>query len=387
MLNNNKGQEFLVSIIILTYGAEKYIKKCLNSVLVQTYSNIEIIVIDNNSSDETVEIIQDLNIKNQNDNSKFKIIKNKINLGFAAGQNQGIRAAQGKYVLCLNQDAWLDKDYVKNAAAVLEADNKIAAVQGKLWRYDWQNEKILPIIDTKGLVMLKNRRIICEDQGKKENSETKEKIREIFGADGATPVYRRAALEDIKLPIHSVILNRRQAVKDPAEIDRDNFSTELFKFHSRNESKQKFEYFDEDFWMYKEDVDLAWRLRLAGWKAVYAPNCLAYHGRGAGDSATKNYAAILRERRKISGSAKFYSWKNQRLMQIKNETAGNFFKHFPQFIIKEIFSWAYVLIFEEPYGLKSIIKLCQEIPGAYKKRRIIMAHKRASDKEMEKWFE
>jgi len=57
---------------------------------------------------------------------------------------------------------------------------------------------------------------------------------------------------------------------------------------------EKFEYFDEDFWMYKEDVDLAWRLRLFGWKSVYAPDCLGYHGRGAGDSAAKNYADILR---------------------------------------------------------------------------------------------
>ncbi len=380
MLNNNKSQEPLVSVAILTYNAKKYIKKCLGSVLDQTYPNIEIIVIDNNSSDSTVQMLQTISVIARSEatkqsqvlcnkdgiassscrpsrNDRIKIIQNKNNAGFAAGQNQGIRESKGKYVLCLNQDAWLDKDYIKNAAGVLEADDKIAAVQGKLFRYDWQNGKILPVIDTKGLVMLKNRRIINQDQGKKEDPNIKEEVKEIFGPDGAAPIYRREALEDIKLPKN---------------------------FKDRNEL---FEYFDEDFFMYKEDVDLAWRLRLAGWKSVYVPNCLAYHGRGAGDSAAKNYADILRERRKISGLAKFYSWKNQRLMQIKNETAGNFIKHFPYFVVKEACSWLYVLLFEEPYAIKSIRKLFQGIPLAKRKREIIMARKRVSEKEIERWFE
>jgi len=212
--------------------------------------------------------------------------------------------------------------------------------------------------------MLKNRRIINQDQGEKENSGAKEESKEIFGADGAAPIYRREALEDIKLLKY--------------------FSSDK---GSDISNAEKFEYFDEDFWMYKEDVDLAWRLRLFGWKSVYAPDCLGYHGRGAGDSAAKNYADILRERRKISGSSKFYSWKNQRLMQIKNETASNLLKHFPQFIVKEVCSWGYVLIFEEPYALRSIWKLFQEIPSACEKRKMIMTKKRISDKEMERWFE
>jgi len=95
-------------------------------------------------------------------------------------KNQGIRESKGKYVLCLNQDAWLDKDYIRNAVVILESDSKIAAVQGKLFRYDWKNEKILNIIDTKGLVMLKNRRIINQDQGEKKIREQKRKVKKFL---------------------------------------------------------------------------------------------------------------------------------------------------------------------------------------------------------------
>ncbi|MBU3965211.1 glycosyltransferase family 2 protein [Patescibacteria group bacterium] len=367
-----------VSVIILTYNAKKYIKKCLDSVLAQNYPNIEAIIIDNASSDGTVERIN-LWIKNNSINSviSYKLLVNSYNLGFAAGQNQGIRESKGEYILCLNQDAWLNRDFIKNAVDVLEKDEKIAAVQGKLIRFDFQNNKILDIIDTTGLVMLKNRRIINRDQGVPVGKLNQSEIEEIFGADGAAPIYRRKALEDTKLPINSKL-----EVEPLSSLSSLRGSTSK----ATKATTERFEYFDEDFFIYKEDVDLAWRLRLYGWKAVYIPQCVAYHGRGAGDSAASDYSDILKERRKISALAKYYSWKNQRLMQIKNEAIGLFLKHLFYILPKESASWIYILIFEEPMAIKSILKMFRQIIAAYKKRRIIMSKKKISDREMEKWF-
>lgn len=348
----------LVSVTILTYNAQKYIKKCLDSVLAQTYPNIELIIIDNNSGDETKKLISDIKYP-----IPYRIILNKSNTGFAAGQNQGIRMSRGKYVLCLNQDAWLDKDYIGNAVAVLEKNKKAASVQGKLMRFDFQNNKILDIIDTTGLVMLKNRRIINRDQGtacRPGEKKDQNKIEEIFGPDGAAPVYRRTALEDIKLP--------RTEKKGIGE-------------------NNSMEYFDEDFFIYKEDVDLAWRLRLYGWKNLFVGQCAAYHGRGAGDSAALSSLEIIKERRKISPLAKYYSWKNQRLMQIKNETPGVFLKHLPWFLPKEIASWIYILIFEEPQAIRSIVQMFLQLPIAFRKRKIIMSKKRATNKSLAQWFQ
>jgi GT2 family glycosyltransferase len=310
----------LVAINILAYNGEKLIEQCLKSVLNQTYPNIGVLVIDNASSDKTLE-----KIKNQK--SKIKIIENKENLGFAAGHNLGIRESKGKYVLCLNQDVVLDKDFVKYAVEAMEKDSKIGAIQGKLYKHN-------KILDTTGLKALKNRRFVNRGQGEEDQGQYQ--AGEIFGVDGAAPIYRRKTLEDTK------IIN---------------------------------EYFDEDFFCYKEDVDLAWRMRLYDWKAVYEPRAFVYHLRGAGDSAARKPMAIVEQRKKISRLAKFYSFKNQRLMQIKNEVPSLFFRDFFSILIKEIGAWLYVLFFEH-YTWKAIRELIKQIPNAWKKRKIIMSNKK-----------
>ena len=338
----------LVSINLLTYNAEKYIKSCLGSVFSQTYPNLEILIVDNFSTDETVEYLKGLS-KKQN----LKIIFNKKNVGFAAGHNQGFRASKGDFILCLNQDVVLDSNFIQEALKVFKADGKIASVQGKLLRWNlglpisnqFSGYSVSHIIDTIGFIIFKNRRIINREQGQIDQEQLEE-IEEIFGADGAAPVYRRKALEDIKI---------------------------------------KKDYFDEDFFCYKEDVDIAWRLRLYGWKAVYQPGSVAWHARTAGDSAAKDYFSIMRERLKINKFGKFHAFKNQRLMQLKNEQLSLFVKHSPWFLPKEIISWAYVLIFER-YTWKAIKELFKLAPRAWRKRKIIMANKRVGVREMEKWF-
>jgi GT2 family glycosyltransferase len=317
-----------VSVNVLAYNGEKIIESCLKSVLEQTYSNLEILVIDNASTDKTIEKIKNVNIRT---------IENKKNIGFAVGHNIGIRESRGEYILCLNQDVVLDKDFIKYAVEAMEKDEKIGSVQGKLYKKD-------KTLDTTGLLAYKNRRFVNRGQG--EEDKNRYPAGEIFGVDGAAPLYRRKALEDIKI---------------------NN------------------EYFDEDFYMFKEDVDLAWRMRLYGWKAVYEPRAIGYHLRGAGEKAVKNYINIARQRRKISQFAKFYSFRNQRLMQVKNELPALFFCHFHYIIIKEIAAWIYALLFER-YILKTIFALFKQIPKAWQKRKIIMKRKRVGEKEIRKWF-
>ena len=339
----------LVSINLLTYNAERYIKNCLNSVFSQDYPELEVLIIDNTSTDGTIEYLKKLP-KKQN----LKIIFNKKNIGFAAGHNQGIRESEGDFILCLNQDIVLNSGFVREAMEIFKKDNKIASVQGKLLRWNlglptsnqFTDYRVSHIVDTIGLSIFKNRRIINREQGQIDQEQF-ERTEEIFGADGAAPVYRREALEDVKI---------------------------------------KEDFFDEDFFCYKEDVDIAWRLRLNGWKAIYQPKAVAWHARTAGDSAAKNYFAIMRERLKIGKFGKFHAFKNQRLMQLKNEQPLLFLKHLPWFLPKEIISWIYVLLLER-YTWRAIRDLFKLTPRAWKKRKIIMANKKVSAKEMERWFE
>jgi len=357
----------LISINIVAYNEENNIAKSLRSALNQSYKNIEVFLIDNASQDRTVEIAEeiyskwfhgchcerseailkiasssDCNRSPRNDTGSivpFRVIKNSKNLGFGGGHNVGFRNSRGDFVLCLNADCELDKDYVKYAVEVFKQDSSIGAVQGKL------NNPRTGKIDSTGLLIFKNRRVINRGQGEKDSGQY-ENPEEVWGVDGAAPVYRREMLEDVKIGE---------------------------------------EYFDADFFAYKEDIDLSWRMRLAGWKCVYQPKAIAHHDRSAGEGTKRNPFEIIKERRKIGEFAKFHSFANQRLMQIKNETPYLFLKYFPGIIIKEALSWPYVLFFER-YGWKSAIEFFRLLPRTIAKRKHVMAKKRISDKDMEKWF-
>ena len=374
----------IVTISIINYNDRKLIFKAIGSAVFLDYPNLDIIITDNNSTDGTREEIGNrldewrkkrnaiagryMHLKTENN---IRYIKNNGNYGFGKPHNEAIRLAKGEFVLLLNSDAILSPDYLKNALEPFR-DEKVGAVQGKLLRYDFDRNELykskgdpsLNLIDTTGLMMLKNRRIICIGQGEADKGQF-EKENEIFGVDGAVPIYRREALEDVKLPI----ISQKSTKSKVHDVDNEDY-----------------EYFDEDFFMYKEDVDLAWRLRLYGWKAFYEPKAVAYHGRGSGDSMATDYISIIRERRKINARAKYLSFKHQRLMQIKNDMPSLLFtKHLPAFIIKEIGAWIYMAIFER-FTFQVLRDFAGAVPKFIEKRKIVMARKRIGAREMEKWF-
>ncbi len=391
----------IVTISLINYNGKKFVFKAIKSAVAQNYPNLEIIITDNNSTDGTREEIENKINKWEKErgeiagNAEHNIIKswiiyikNKNNNGFGKPHNQAIRIAKGEFVLLLNSDAILKPDYVENSLKPFN-DPKVGAAQGKLLRYDFDKNELckdknnpkLNIIDTTGLMMFKNRRIVCIGQGQADEGQFEEE-KEIFGADGAAPIYRKEALEDVKLPIMESGKRKAESGKANLESKKNNAT-----FHLPLSAFQKYEYFDEDFFMYKEDVDLAWRLRLNGWKTIYAPKAVAYHGRGSGDSMAESYIGIIRERRKISNTAKYLSSKHQRLMQIKNDFPSLLFiSHFFKFIPKEIGAWVYTAIFEG-FAWKALKDIWRDAPIFLEKRKIIMAKKRVGAKEMEKWFE
>ncbi len=383
----------IVTISLINYNGRKFVFKAIESAVGQSYPNLEIIITDNNSTDGTREEIEnrinewekkreEVARKAEHNAIKPRIIyiKNKNNNGFGKPHNQAIRIAKGEFILLLNSDAILKSDYIENSLKPFD-DPKVGAVQGKLLRYNFdkgelckdKNNSKLNIIDTTGLAMFKNRRIVCIGQGQADEGQF-EKEKEIFGADGAAPIYRKEALEDIKL----------------LKLETGNWKLKKKqnkKFPISNFQFPKYEYFDEDFFMYKEDVDLAWRLRLAGWKTIYTPKAVAYHGRGSGDSMAESYIDIIKERRKINKRAKYFSFKHQRLMQIKDDFPSLLFtKHFFSFIIKEVGAWIYMAVFER-FTFSVLKDLYRDIPIFLEKRKIVMAKKRVGAKEMERWFE
>jgi len=314
----------LVSINILTYNGEKWIEKCIKSVLEQTYPDIEILVIDNASTDNTLEKIQNI-----------KTIKNEKNLGFSAGHNIGIKKSKGKYIFCLNQDIILDKDFVKNTVDLLEKDDKIGSIQGKI--YQLNNGEKTDILDTMGFTVYKSGRIIDTGHGEKDFSSslgTSLEPKEVFGVNGVASIYRRTALNQVKL---------------------------------------KEEYFDEDFFCYVEDVDLSWRLRRKGWKCVFAPNVIAWHDRTSSKSISGGWAEFRKTRKSQSLWLRRISWRNTWFAFIKNLPLKSFFH--PQFLKRQI-KFSLYLLFFEPKVLLAKFEIIKLLPKMLKKRKIIMKNKK-----------
>ncbi|MDP2918289.1 MAG: glycosyltransferase, partial [bacterium] len=174
----------VVSISLLTYNGSRFIENCLKSVLAQTHSKIELLIIDNASQDKTVAEAQDI-ISKENPKFPVRVIQNGKNLGFSGGHNLGIRESRGELILFLNQDVVLAPDFVEKAVDFFQKnkDEKIGVLQPKLLRLDKEMHPS-DVIDTVGLAMLKNRRIISRGQGGKDVGQFN-KEEEVFGADGA----------------------------------------------------------------------------------------------------------------------------------------------------------------------------------------------------------
>jgi GT2 family glycosyltransferase len=333
-----------VTIGIVNYNGINFLRSCLTGLTQQVFSSFEIIFLDNMSRDNSVGFVR-------NNFPDITVVEAGSNLGYAAGANMVIRMAAGDYVMVVNPDVILAPDYLAKCVHRLDQDHRIASVTGKIFKYDFQKNKQTNIIDTIGLFCFRNRRVIDEAQGLRDDG-SYDQEQEIFGVSGACPLYRKAALEDVKITLN----------------------------HGPGE------YFDEDFFMYKEDVDLAWRLRLYGWKSLYLPSAVGYHGRGTGVLKRFTHLEVMKNRGKLSRFQKYYSYKNQRLMQIKNETARGLLRDFLPIIWKELLISAYIIL-REPYLIKAMFHLVWQIPRALKKREIIMRNRRVDWREMEKWLD
>src|SRR5215813_3169326 len=119
------GLNDLVSVTIVTYNSGRFIKRCLESVLEQKYPNLEVVIVDNASTDGTVDILEQFE-------DSCRIYYNDENIGFAAAQNQAIRLSQGEWVLTLNPDVLLLKNFIQALVDAGNMDPKTGTVCGKL---------------------------------------------------------------------------------------------------------------------------------------------------------------------------------------------------------------------------------------------------------------
>ena len=330
-----------VSVSIVSYNSQKYLDSCLRSVLEQSYQPLEIILVDNASRQDPANYLQ------QNfPGSDIKLIRNKQNLGYAGGHNIGIAQATGEYILCLNPDVVLGKDYLKNIISILARDKKIGAAQGKILkcRFEDQLEKT-DQVDSYGTKILANHHYV--ELGGESAGDKFLDNEEIFGVSGAAPVFRQAALTEIKTGE---------------------------------------QYFDEDFHSYKEDIDISWRLRHAGWQCWLITSAVAWHDRWeTGSTEHDRREVVVQRRRQKADHINYYSYRNHWLVNVKNEFGLNLFIYSLPIAWHEFKKFSYLLLFERSTlrGLTDFVKL---LPLTLKKRRDILRGSKMKPSDIRRWF-
>src|SRR6516225_4891193 len=260
-----------VSVTIVTYNSGRFIKRCLESVLAQRYANKEIIVVDNASTDGTVDILEQFE-------DRCQIVYNDENIGFAAAQNQAIARGAGEWVLTLNPDVLLLPNFIQAMIEAGQFDSKVGTVCGKLLTirasFDLPDK---PLVDSTGIYFTPTLRHLDRGSQEVDNGHYL-RFEYVFGATAAAALYRRAMIEDISI---------------------------------------QGEFFDPDFFVYREDADVAWRAQLMGWRCIYTPMARGYHVRNV----------LPGNRRALPPEINMHSVKNRFLLRIKNMTADLYFRN------------------------------------------------------------
>jgi GT2 family glycosyltransferase len=318
-----------VSVTIVTYNSGRFIKRCLESVLDQQYPFKEIIVIDNNSTDGTIDILEPFE-------DRCRIEYNEENVGFAAAQNQAIGLSSGEWVLTLNPDVLLLQGFMEALVSAGSLDNRVGTVCGKLLTmtagFDFPEQ---PLVDSTGIYFTPNLRHL--DRGSLEVDNGHYRTYEyVFGATAAAALYRREMIDDISIGG---------------------------------------EFFDADFFVYREDADVAWRAQLMGWKCLYAPYAKGYHVR----------KVLPGNRRALPPEINMHSVKNRFLMRLKNISGDLYRRNFFSITARDLVVVACCLLWEHT-SLKAFVFLFRNWKSVVAKRREIMQRRRVGDEYMASWF-
>ncbi|MBI3209976.1 MAG: glycosyltransferase family 2 protein [Candidatus Solibacter usitatus] len=319
----------LVTVTIVTYNSGRFIKRCLESVLAQDYPNSEVIVIDNASTDGTIDLLEQFE-------DRCRIVYNEENVGFAAAQNQAIQLSSGEWVLTLNPDVLLMTDFISALVEAGQLDPKAGTICGKLLAisatFDLPDK---PLVDSTGIFFTPMLRHL--DRGSQEvDNGHYVRYEYVFGATAAAALYRREMIEDITICG---------------------------------------EFFDPDFFTYREDADVAWRAQLMGWRCLYTPHARGYHVR----------AVLPGNRRALPAAINMHSVKNRFLMRIKNISGHLYRRNLFSILGRDLIVLGCCFM-REQRSLKAFWYLAKNWNKAWTKRREIMRRKRVSDEYIAKWF-
>jgi GT2 family glycosyltransferase len=240
-----KVQPGLVSIVIINFNSAAHIERCIKTIEAQNYPEIEILVVDNGSTDGSHDLV-----KQMANEGRVRLFVG-ANVGSSKANNLGIRESLGEFVLILNADAFPLPDCIDKCVAAFRKEASIGTVIGKL-----VSDADMSIIDSAGIYIYREGMAVDRGFGEKDRGQY-DQPEYVDGACCAAAMYRKTMLEDIRLGE---------------------------------------EYFDEDFFAFNEDPELSFHAALRGWTTLYVPSAVARHVRGGSTSKMTEFTYYLNER-------------------------------------------------------------------------------------------
>jgi len=307
-----------LAVNIVTFNSALDIAACLESLERQTFRDFEIHILDNASSDETLRIIEPYDVE--------YVMRSPVNTGFCKAHNELASRFPSEYILFLNPDTVLSPTFIGELVRALDARSDAASASAKLLRMDGKT------IDSTGIIMLREQRHLDRGSGEPDNGQF-EQPEEIFGPSGAAAMYCRKALDDVAI---------------------------------------NGQYFDEDFFAYREDADLAWRCRLYGWTSIYVPTAVGLHRR-----------RVTPERRsKLPKEINYHSVKNRFLLRLNNMTTSLYRRDFWPITRRDAAVIGFVFL-REWSSIPGLFFVLGSLPRLLRKRRSIQRRMRADPID---WF-
>ena len=313
-----------VSVGIVTFHPDDLLARCIASVRAQDFPDLTLHVWDNATTATSQALIASLADASERTYSD-------ANLGFSGGHNALIVRRPADYYLCLNPDAILDPGYVSRLVETLQAAPAAGSATGRLLRLDEPD-----ILDSTGIVMTPDQRHLDRGAGLPAAGRYQSGPESIFGPSGAVALYRRAMLDDIAFAG---------------------------------------EYFDQAFFAYREDADLAWRARWRGWDSLYVPTALAWHRR-----------RVTPERRSdLPAEINRYSVRNRFLLRLKNQPLGLAWRFFVPGLVRDAQVIGYVLL-REWSSIPGLVDAVRLLPSMVGKRRHVLGRRKVTDADLARWF-
>jgi len=322
---------------LVTHNESRDVERLLPTLFAQTYRDVALVAVDNASEDGTRATLAAFEKVTP---IPMTVVPSRENTGYTGGHNTAIARALeagAEFILVLNADVVLAPDFLERLLedAARPAHAGVGAFTGKILRAEGEELRPTRVLDTVGIRMTRNGRHFDVGAGLGDDGRY-DRAAEIFGVSGCVALFRLSALADVRISTG---------------------------------------FFDDDFFVYREDVDLAWRLRGRGWSARCVPSAVAWHRR-------RN---LPERRRAMSPVANLHSVKNRFLLRINNAGREHLRATFPRTFARDLLVVGGCLTVERT-SLAALRWLAVNRERLLAKRAEIRSSRRVSDGDLLRWF-